>query len=614
MRVMKIPKPLGFLALALIAALLLFSLYIPRTQSNEISQATSDEAFETNITDTSSPSVSHPPSIQTQPNEELPDESPALNNSETGSSSENAEYQETIQLPLVFPSFDPYATELTDPDLLIASTGIMVDGKKTDEYIFPEPIEFGSGDDYNQFEGISTFRGNNYRDSAAFGNANIHGRVFGESWIQGTSTLVAPDGAVWTGHGWSGQPLITKWSKETRQVMNMHDWAREQDELVEVIYAALDGYIYFNELETGKATRNKAFIGYTFKGSGAIDPRGYPLLYVGAGYDSARGTSRIFVISLIDCSVLYTFADSDGFAPRNWSAADSAPLVDAATDRLIYCSENGIIYFIKLNSEFDLIAGTISINIKTQDTVKWRFVGKRSHTNGKYWLGMETSPVIYGGYLYVADNGGHLLCLDINNLELIWVQDVLDDTNCTPVLEVEDGHPYIYISTSYHGGWRAASGSPAIVPIWKIDAETGEIVWQTDYTCYTVSGVSGGAQGTAAIGKNSLENLVYISMSRSPSIAAGVLTALNKVTGEVVWELQTKTYGWSSPVCVYNEDGAGYIIFCTADGNMYLIDGLTGEVCDTINLGGTIEASPAVYESMVVVGTRSQRIYGVKLT
>lgn len=35
----------------------------------------------------------------------------------------------------------------------------------------------------------------------------------------------------------------------------------------------------------------------------------------------------------------------------------------------------------------------------------------------------------------------------------------------------------------------------------KIDAETGEIVWRTDYTCYTVQDLSGGVQGTIAVGK-----------------------------------------------------------------------------------------------------------------
>ena len=71
--------------------------------------------------------------------------------------------------------------------------------------------------------------------------------------------------------------------------MNMYDWAKEDDELVEVIYATMDGNVYFLDLNTGKKTRDTLTLGYTFKGAGALDPRGYPLLYLGAGYDSDRG-------------------------------------------------------------------------------------------------------------------------------------------------------------------------------------------------------------------------------------------------------------------------------------------------------------------------------------
>ena len=67
------------------------------------------------------------------------------------------------------------------------------------------------------------------------------------------------------------------------------------------------------------------------------------------------------------------------------------------------------------------------------------------------------------------------------------------------------------MSTSFHADWRADGDGTAPIPVWKIDAETGEIVWHTDYDCYTVSGNSGGAQGSLAAGKGSLEDIVYIS-------------------------------------------------------------------------------------------------------
>jgi len=514
--------------------------------------------------------------------------------------------------PPGLPEFAPIATADTDPDILFASTATMAYGEIVNGFSFDRRIDLGYGEDYSYIEGITAFRGNNFRDTASYGSADIRNAKFGDKWSRDTGTLVAPDGAVWTGHGWTGQPLIVKWPKQTREIMNMHSWAKEKDGLVEVIYAAMDGYIYFSELETGRDTRNRLFIGYTFKGSGSLDPRGYPLLYVGAGYDSSRGSARIFIISLVDGSVLHTFGNGDSFAPRGWPMADASPLVDAENDRLIYPSENGVLYIIDLNSEFDPDAGTMTIS--PASPVKWRFVGKRSHKNGQYWLGFESSPAIWRGHIFLADNGGHFVCLDLNTLEPVWVFDSLDDTNTSPVLAIEYGHPYIYLSTGFHGGWRAPTGSTAQVPIWKIDAKTGRVVWQTDYFCNTVSGLSGGVQGTIALGKNDLDDLIFVPVARTPTVGAGILSAIDKRTGEVIWEFRTNSYTWSSPVCVYDNNGKGYIVYCTANGDMHLLDGQTGAHLDKINLGGTIEASPAIYDSTIVIGTRSTRIWGIKLT
>ena len=230
---------------------------------------------------------------------------------------------------------------------------------------------------------------------------------------------------------------------------------------------------------------------------------------------------------------------------------------------------------------------------------------------------MEDSAVIYSHYLIVADNGGHLMCLDLNTLELVWGQDVLDDTNCTPVLELEDGHPYVYISTSFHSGWR--SWTTATIPVFKIDAETGEIVWQVDYTCHTEPDLSGGVQGTIAVGKNDLSDLIFVPVSRTPNAYDGVLAAISKSTGEVVWEQHSQTYSWCSPVCIYDSNGKGYVLHATSGvgnangGYLMLMDGLTGEILYEAALGATTEASPVVYNDMIVIGTRGQTVYGLKL-
>jgi hypothetical protein len=44
-----------------------------------------------------------------------------------------------------------------------------------------------------------------------------------------------------------------------------------------------------------------------------------------------------------------------------------------------------------------------------------------------------------------------------------------------------------------------------------------------------------------------------------------------------------------------------------------MLDGESGEELDVMELNGNIEASPAVYENHLVVGTRSCQIYGIEL-
>lgn len=526
-------------------------------------------------------------------------------------SPEPVESEEPVVDKLI--DFNPHCVESTEPSLLIRSTEVSVNGELVADYQLEDEIDFGLGEDYTEVTGIITFRGNNFRDGGSYGVANIVDRKFGSSpWNVHTGALTAPNGTTWNGSGWVGQPLIVSWPKQTREQMNMYDWAKQADSLTEVIYATMDGNIYFLDLTTGKPTRDKYYLGYTFKGAGALDPRGYPILYLGSGYDSNKGRSHAFIINLLDCTVMYEFGQGDPFSLRGTlSYFDGSALVDAETDQLIYPGENGILYIIRLNTQYDEKNGTLSIN--PDQVVRWRYNGVRT-TKASFWLGMEDSAVILRGHIIMSDNGGNLMCLDLKTLKLDWVQDVLDDTNCSPVLEIEDGHPYIYISTSFHGGWRAYSGSTATIPVWKIDAETGEIVWHVDYSCYTEDGVSGGTQGTIAIGKNNLSNLVYAPVARTPSASAGVLTAIDKSTGEVVWEQETQMYAWSSPTIVYDDEGNGYVILCTTGGYIYLFDGQTGEVLDYRDLGSNMEASPAVYNNTIVVGTRGNGIYGITLS
>lgn len=523
--------------------------------------------------------------------------------------------------PTPVPTFNPSPVAGTMPSDFGLEEAIEDNGTVVDTYTRPEPIDFLEGDKYTELEGVITFRGNNFRDSAAYGTVTWTGQA-AEPWTFSVGSMAKKSGSgSWTGCGWTGQPLIVKWPEETKRIMNLYDSAKNDPDLVEVIYATMDGHIYFLDLYTGEKTRDPINVGYPFKGAGALDPRGYPLMYVGSGDDSTAGDSRAFIINLINGTILYEFGVEDGFALRDLSYFDSSALVDAETDTLIYPGESGILYTIKLNTQYDPNAGTISIN---PQTVKWRYKGARSLSTDTvdgsqgWWLGIEDSAIIWREHAIFTDNGGHMICLNLNTMKAVWVQDTLDDTNCTPVLSLEgpDNHPYVYTSTSFHPNWRASENSTAPIPIWKIDAVTGQIVAQNDtYHCQTIATpnqVSGGVQGTLAIGEKDLEGLIFVPVAMTEG-TRGKLVALNTSDMSVKWECDFAGYPWSSPVAVYDDSGKGYLIQCNKTGYIHLIDGQTGEIISEMSLGSNVEASPAVYNNMVVVGTRGGLIYGMDL-
>jgi outer membrane protein assembly factor BamB len=518
--------------------------------------------------------------------------------------------QETTEPPVLFTAAK---TTSSDPSNWGINWEIFVDGQPSQDFTRTEGIFFETPEDYFALPGIATFRGNAYRNSPTYGTAQISEKTLTLDWTSQTGVL---EGATWSGSGWTGQPLMVQWDAQTRANMNLYPEKQNKDSLVEVIYATLDGHIYFLDLDDGSATRAPINIGQCFKGAGALDPRGYPLLYVGSGdVNSAGERPRMYIISLIDGSVLYTCGDKETLSLRQdndrWCAFDSSPLVHGDTDTLIWPGESGILYTMTLNTQYDPAAGTISVN--PDNIVTTRYSTARS-TQDAYWYGYEASANIVENYLYVSENGGMFYCVDLNTMELVWAQDTADDSNCTPVFErTGEDAGFIYTAPSLH--WTRDANMQGAISLYKLDATTGQIVWQKPYKVHTVDGVSGGVQSTPALGKEgtNLEGLIFYTIARTPEPNTGILVALDTQTGAEVWRMDMDFYAWSSPVAVYDAAGNGYVVACDSNGTAFFLDGKTGQLLDTEYLGGLIEATPAVYENTLVVGTRTQQICGVKI-
>ena len=55
------------------------------------------------------------------------------------------------------------------------------------------------------------------------------------------------------------------------------------------------------------------------------------------------------------------------------------------------------------------------------------------------------------------------------------------------------------------------------------------------------------------------------------------------------------------------------MVICDFGGSVYFLDGATGQLLDSLELDGRVEASPAVFNDMLVVGTRDLEICGIKI-
>ena len=445
---------------ALVVALAVGIFFIVKAVSDQ--PGTSDTPSDAVVLDTPDPDAVDMDVVDTTPTEEAtPTPDPSLS------------------LDLV-----PHAIEgETDPATFGFDTDIMVNGEEKESYQRDETIAFGSGDEYTELEGVITFRGNNYRDSASWGTADITEESLTLVNTKETGSLAGVGGAWWT-----GQPLIVNWPAQELKNMNdmFLDEFKNKDELVEVIYPSMSGYIYFMELETGKKTREAINFGAPIKGTGSLDPRGYPIIYVGQGLppsgDSSGNTCEntyFKAFSLIDGKKLMEFGaqSRDPFALRkNWQAYDSSALIDAETDTLIAMGENGVMYTCDLNTTYNPDTGEVTMD-PDPVKVKYRYTTTRNDS-AKRW-GIEDSPVTWRNYVIFTDNAGMLQCVDLNTMELVYANDLDDDSDVSMVLEEDTANNTFYLYTG---------------------CEYDELVRPNGYDRYGVCTQAGRADGQGAVG------------------------------------------------------------------------------------------------------------------
>ncbi|MBR2797425.1 MAG: PQQ-binding-like beta-propeller repeat protein [Clostridia bacterium] len=506
----------------------------------------------------------------------------------------------TQALPVLTP--DPPGEQR--PDHLAWGYGyeVYTDGQRVDAFE-SDTLSFPEDGTYTALEGVLTFRGGNLRQNGAYGSAALEARDFKVLWSR---RIGAIDSGYtrWTGVGWTGQPVLVRWPEDLRRGMNIDAAFQSRDDLVEGIYGTLDGNIYFFEAGTGKPTRPPIKLGFPIKGSVSVDPRGYPLLYVGQGISRANGRTGSIgwrVYSLIDQRELFFLDGRDPLCPRDHGAFDGVCLVDGAADTAILGGENGLFYRIKLNTRFD--RETMSVSVSPRVTA-YRY---RCALSGE--LGIENSVAAWGGYAWFADNSGLLTCLDLNAMAPVWLLDTGDDTDASIALEPsDDGRLALYTVNQVD-----KQGREGRCTMRRVDAMTGISDWSFSVKCTSDGDNGGGGFASPLVGTGPYGDYVYFNICRTEG--GGTLFCLNKADGALVWQRDIATGSWSSPVLVRRPDGTGVLVVANATGRgmLRMFDPASGKKLGGIQLRGLMEGSPAVFDDTLVVGTRDCRIYGVRL-
>lgn len=541
--------------------------------------------------------------------------------------------------PVVTPKLEAAAVDSADPSL-ISTEVIYADGKKVTSFERAVAINMPASDEYlTKPFGVTTYRANAFRQNAAVGTVDSP-ESLSLLWTVEAGSVVGSS-RTYYGIGWSGQPAIIRWPSEIRKGMNVNEDRKDQKNLTEVIVAGLDGKIYFLDLLDGSATRSAIDFGYPMRSTPSIHPLSYPMMTFGQYARKMKsGTSKnigLYYYNLMDQKQLRLIDGLDSKLSRTYAdspvgAFDTSALIDRNTNTLIAIGTNGLLYTETLSMH--VYGSSDGSGIVYEFNEPSQSVTLMSHTKGQStsMAAVESSLAMYGSYAYYADLDGILRCVDTTTMTTAWAVDTGDAVRAAIALDLEeseDGNTlWLYTANLLN------SRTKGDVTIRRYNAMTGEEDWSFAIHCaqstkkdVTFNKVAiPGAMASPVVGQNGLSDLVYFTLSSvsatgakelgGSAAMASVLIALDKNSGEVVWHKEMNAYSYSSPVAVYDEDGRGWIIQACSNGTIYLLDGLTGETVNTLSVNGVIEASPAVYDDTLVIGTTGKGtsyIYGIKI-
>jgi len=255
---------------------------------------------------------------------------------------------------------------------------------------------------------------------------------------------------------------------------------------------------------------------------------------------------------------------------------------------------------VKLNRGYDE-NGKVTVHPETVATIAG-FDDQLLRDIGDQDVSIENSVAFRDGIVYFANSGGLVQGWDISNLLQggtdyhrvfrFWTG---DDTDASIVI---DDQGYLYVASEFQRFNDTARHNGQLI---KLDPRSPRdpLVWSIPAMEIGFEG-AGGSWSTPAL----YGDYVYF------TTAAGRLLEVDRVTGNIAWELQIGSPTIGSPVVVDDT-----LIQGDCTGHLYAWDVSDPTVLPplkwNLDLGDCIESTPAVWHGWLYVGTREGFLYGI---
>jgi hypothetical protein len=423
--------------------------------------------------------------------------------------------------------------------------------------------------------GLLTFRGSATRSYYGEGpvpqQPSVQWSYPGASGGLCAESTVGGESKVWCGTGWTGQPSV--FEREGRT------W---------VVFGAYDRNVHFVDYDTGEDILPPFPTGDIIKGSVSVDPDGFPLVYSG----SRDNQLHVIAIDRPQPEELWTL-DATAVSPTKWNDDwDGTPLI--IDDYLYEGGENSQFHVVKLNRSYAADGGVqvdpqLVFNAPGWDEELTAALTARSND-----VSIENSVAYKDGIVYFANSGGLVQGWDVRPIAgggqaqrvfRFWTG---DDTDASVVID-DEGFLYVAVEVD-----RAGPRGTEVGQLIKLDPRKPDdpIVWSVHD--------DSGFWTTPALH----DDLVIAPADN------GTQYGVDRATGEVRWTRDLPGPTWQSAVIVDDVWIQG-----DCDGVLHAFDVSDTTVAPpelwTVELGGCIESTPAVWQGRIFVGTRAGRFFAV---